>query len=69
MLITDLPTAQALLHHWQERAARAGVPLRAPPPEPTGCCGRGCTGCVWEGWYAAVTDWVQEAELQLGSPV
>jgi hypothetical protein len=39
--------------------------LRTPPPVPTTCCGRGCHGCLWEGYYAAADDWRQEAELRL----
>ena len=59
--ISDLATARALLAALQARAAARGVALRAPPPEPTTCCGRGCTGCVWEGWYAAVGWWEEDA--------
>ncbi|WP_291021239.1 oxidoreductase-like domain-containing protein [Hydrogenophaga sp.] len=40
--------------------------LRAPPPEPTTCCGRGCNGCVWEGYYNAVRYWADDALEQLG---
>ena len=50
---------------WQQRAQEAGVSLRPPPPLPTTCCGRGCNGCVWEGYYAAAAWWQQEAELRL----
>ena len=45
----------------QAEAARAGVVLRLPPPEPTSCCGRGCNGCVWEGYYGALTFWLEDA--------
>ena len=49
----------------QARAQACGVALRQPPPEPTSCCGRGCNGCVWEGYLAAADYWREEALLQL----
>lgn len=64
-LLTDRASAQALFTALQERAARQGVSLRVPPPEPTSCCGRGCNGCVWEGYYQAVVYWRDEALLLL----
>lgn len=45
----------------QARAAAAGIVLRNPPPEPTTCCGRGCNGCVWEGFYDAARFWEEDA--------
>ena len=54
-------TAQALFRDLTQRAQAAGITLRAPPPLPTSCCGRGCNGCVWEGFYAAATYWQEDA--------
>ncbi|HEY0819795.1 MAG TPA: oxidoreductase-like domain-containing protein [Rhizobacter sp.] len=65
--ITTVAHARALFDELQQRARVAGVVLRAPPPEPTTCCGRGCNGCVWEGWYAAVDYWHEEALLALSA--
>ncbi|MDP3700812.1 MAG: oxidoreductase-like domain-containing protein [Hylemonella sp.] len=66
-LITQGPLAdtQAMFAALQQRARVAGVTLRKPPPLPTGCCGRGCNGCVWEGFYEAAQYWQQEAQGQL----
>jgi len=61
----ELTTAQAVFNALQSRADSHGVSLREPPPPPTTCCGRGCNGCVWEGFYAAATYWRDEALLLL----
>ncbi|MDT7835133.1 oxidoreductase-like domain-containing protein [Aquabacterium sp. OR-4] len=63
--IEDRATGLAVIQHLQGRAASAGVALREPPPEPVGCCGRGCNGCVWEGWFSAVAYWRDESLFAL----
>jgi len=61
--LSDLETALALFNALQQRADAAGVTLRTPPPDPVSCCGRGCNGCVWEGFYSAANYWREEALL------
>ena len=52
---------------FQARLQAAGHTFRPPPEEPTSCCGRGCHGCVWEGYEAALTWWYEEGGELLAS--
>jgi hypothetical protein len=63
--ISDLACAQAAVQMAQQLASKVGIVLREPPPQPTSCCGRGCNGCVWEGYYTALAYWRDEALLEL----
>lgn len=72
LLLPDLPTAHALIAHVLRLLHEAGQTHRSPPPEPTTCCERGCSGCVWEGYYSALAFWREDAIALLatesGSP-
>jgi hypothetical protein len=45
--------------------AARDILMRDPPDEPTSCCGRGCNGCVWEGYLSAVGYWCGQARAAL----
>lgn len=60
--VTDAFSARKVLREIEGRLRAEGVEgFREPPEEPTSCCGRGCEGCVWEGYFAAVGWWRDDA--------
>ena len=62
----NLAEAEVLVCQVRHALHDRGVVLRAPPPVPDSCCGRGCNGCVWEGYYAALHWWREDARALLG---
>lgn len=64
--LTSLPEARQRIGQLQHALHQQQLTLRPPPPEPTSCCGRGCNGCVWEGYYAALQWWREDARALLG---
>jgi hypothetical protein len=65
---TDATAARPVLLQLQSQLARQGLAFRPPPAEPSTCCGRGCHGCVWEGWLAAASWWRVQALQLLAGP-
>ena len=70
--VVDAASARELIGALESRLRAAGIEpglgFRHPPSEPTGCCGRGCNGCVWEGYYAALQWWREDALELLAAP-
>lgn len=66
--VNDLAEAQVLIARIRALLAAHGLPLRPPPPTPTACCGRGCNGCVWQGYFAALLYWRDQARAALLQP-
>jgi len=63
--LASLPEAEAAIEEILEALGPRAEGFRHPPPPPTTCCGRGCNGCVWEGYYAALAFWREDALARL----
>jgi hypothetical protein len=59
--VVDGPSALAMLAEGEALLMAQGLTLRRPPAAPTTCCGRGCNGCVWEGFVDAANYWREDA--------
>ncbi|HEY0844221.1 MAG TPA: oxidoreductase-like domain-containing protein [Noviherbaspirillum sp.] len=61
---TSVPMNAAQARQWiadlGAQLAQREIFFRDPPEEPTTCCGRGCNGCVWEGYLHAVGYWCEQ---------
>lgn len=55
--VRDLASAQAAIAAVLAWGQTTGQAIKPPPAEPVGCCGRGCEGCVWLGWFGALERW------------
>ena len=65
-MVSDAASAQRAVAHVEALLHAAGIEgFRAAPPVPTSCCGRGCNGCVWEGYFAALGWWQEDAAALL----
>ncbi len=63
--VSTLLAARHQLKTTLTQLRECSITHRAPPPEPTTCCGRGCNGCVWEGYYTALDYWHEQANALL----
>ncbi len=61
MPVVDASSAQVMFLLVQQKLHERDLSFRSPPPEPTTCCGRGCNGCVWEGFVTAANYWRDDA--------
>lgn len=63
--IKSLADAQTIEREIEALLGQCKLHLRPPPPVPIACCGRGCSECVWQGYYEALAGWRDQARTLL----
>ena len=64
--LNSLAAVQAVVPAIEALLAGRQLGLRPPPSVPDSCCGRGCSGCVWQAYYEALAYWREQAATLLG---
>ena len=60
MPLRDADEARAMFAAGLALISQHQLAMRSQPTEPTTCCGRGCNGCVWEGFLSAADYWRED---------